>query len=253
MLQATVQRASAGVVVGLSLLFFLGVGPARADGPCGHDFDGPTACPITTSGTVGGSLAMSKENDYYVFYAEPRTQLTLVITDTESPTCGMPLDPNYHQCSLVLVKLFNARGRFIKQSYYSEPHNGVPVPMVLSRRLHAGGIYYAVVTGVLGSAGPIPYSLGVEGSPNVQYPPPCTVPRLRRDTSLARAKGVVALHHCSVGMVTRARDRRVRRGDVVGLRPRAGTVAPSGAPIGIIVSSGPNAKNRPKRSRHRRR
>ncbi len=246
-----VQR-SCVVLVGAAIAALLGAAPALADGPCGHDFDGPTACPITTSETVAGSLTATFETDYYVFYAQKRTALTLTINDTEDPTCG-----SSYLCSDVLVKLYDRRGNFIQVSNESKPLNGVPDPVVLTHRLRVAGIYYAVVTGVVSSPGPIPYSLTVAGSPNVQYPPPCTVPRLRRDTSLARARGVLALHHCSVGKVIGARDGRVRIGDVVGLRPRAGTVAPSGAPIAIIVSSRPKPsvhhRHRGKARAHRRR
>lgn len=240
-----VQRAFWGVAAAL-ILTLLGAAPAGAYGPCGTNFDGPTACPITTSpATVGGTLASSPEKDYYVFYARRHTQLSLAATDTEDPSCD--LLSSVH-CSIVQVALYDRKGNVLAMSGYSGPQNGVAsLPAGLSRRL-AGGIYYAVVSGVLFSSGPIPYSLSVNGSPNVQYPPPCIVPKLRHNTGLARAKRLLARHGCGVGKIRHQVDRRVRRGDVIGFRPRAGTVAPFGTRVGILVSG-----RRTRRAHHGRR
>lgn len=254
MFRASVQRVCA--VLGAAVIAaLLSVGTASADGSCGHDFDGPTACPIATSGAVAGSLGATFEKDYFVFYAQRRTHLTLTLTDTEDPTCGIYGEPNLHVCSAVFVQLYNHKGHYIAQSRFSQPQNGVPVSVVLSRSLPAAGVYYAAVTGELNSVGPIPYSLQVNGSPNVQWPPPCTVPRLRRDTSLGRAIGLLRFHHCSAGRVVRVRDARVPRGDVLGLIPRAGTVAAAGAPVVIVVSRGRrhHGQSRPRPAHKRKR
>jgi hypothetical protein len=70
----------------------------------------------------------------------------------------------------------------------------------------------------------------------VRWPPLCTVPKLRHDTSLARAATILRGHYCLLGKIRRVHDRHVKSGDVVGLRPHAGAVEPFHHRVAILVS-----------------
>jgi PASTA domain-containing protein len=67
--------------------------------------------------------------------------------------------------------------------------------------------------------------------------PKCKVPRLIGKT-LARARRMIRVAHCSVGSIRRARSRRAR-GRVVSQRPRAGRVLAATAKVNLVVSRGP--------------
>jgi PASTA domain len=71
-------------------------------------------------------------------------------------------------------------------------------------------------------------------------PPPlplCVVPRVV-GKPLAQAKAAVRRGHCTLGKVSYARSRKVRRGRVLAQRPKAGARLRRGARVNLIVSSG---------------
>jgi eukaryotic-like serine/threonine-protein kinase len=68
--------------------------------------------------------------------------------------------------------------------------------------------------------------------------PVCTVPRLR-GLALAGAKRALAKKGCSLGRVTRAYSRRVRRGRVLAQRPGPGLRLRRGAKVAVVLSRGP--------------
>jgi PASTA domain len=67
--------------------------------------------------------------------------------------------------------------------------------------------------------------------------PKCKVPRLVGKT-LARARRLIRVAHCSVGRIRRVRSKRAR-GRVVSQRPRAGRVLAATAKVNLVVSRGP--------------
>jgi hypothetical protein len=67
--------------------------------------------------------------------------------------------------------------------------------------------------------------------------PPCLVPTLKR-RPVRVAKEAITSHDCSVGKITRATSRSVKRGRVISQRPRAGTRLDRGAKVNLIVSKG---------------
>lgn len=242
MVRATVRRALVGFAASM-IIALLGSASASAAGPCGADFDRHTACPITTSETVAGSLPTTGEQDYYVFYARGRTRLSVTINDTEAPACSFPTLANPVLCSSFNIILLNAKGDRVAFNGLSSPVDGVPIPKTVYARVPAaGGIYFAEADlFVLGTSVPAPYTLTVDGSPNVLWPP-CVVPRLRRDTSLAHAERELVSQHCSVGKIRGIDTPTVPRGRVVSLRPRAGTLAVTGARVELIVSGRPRQR-----------
>jgi subtilisin family serine protease len=68
-------------------------------------------------------------------------------------------------------------------------------------------------------------------------PTACLVPRLRNLT-LVSARRVLARRGCSLGRVTRARSRRVRRGRVIAQRPTPGLRRARGAKVRVTLSRG---------------
>lgn len=223
------------LVAGLACLT-LTAGPALADGYCGHDPSGPTACPIPTSQTVTGTFTKPYESDFFVFFARKGTQLSLTIRDTEDPSCydlSAPTAP----CADAEVQLFDAHGHELAYSGLSTVVNFVPVSASLSHTVHANGVYYAVAYNDTAFAHSYPYSLTAFGSLNVTWPHPCVVPKLRRHSDLGTAKRRLTLSRCSVGRVKRVPS-RAPRGEVVRLAPGAGTIAAPGARVAIVVSRG---------------
>jgi beta-lactam-binding protein with PASTA domain len=68
-------------------------------------------------------------------------------------------------------------------------------------------------------------------------PTACVVPRLRNLT-LVSARRLLAKRGCSLGRVTRARSRRVRRGRVIAQRPAPGLRRARGAKVRVVLSRG---------------
>lgn len=70
-------------------------------------------------------------------------------------------------------------------------------------------------------------------------PPACRVPTLATGTALSKVKQTIVADHCTVGAVTYAYSRTVRKGGLLSLSPASGTKLRSGAPVAARVSSGP--------------
>jgi hypothetical protein len=242
------------VIALLALFFALGgmatrllvAAPAGANGPCGQDSDGNSACPVNSPGDYAGSLTTDNERDYYVFYAHNNTQLSVTVTNTEDPHC--------YVCGFANAILYDSGGNALKQAE-SVPQSGITVPATFDLTLNTTGTYYLVVTpldwtglgiglgrDVNGNPIPTPYTLTVNASPAVQWPPPslrCVVPTFSRNrTSLAAIKRRIRAGHCTVGHITHARSRTVRKGDVIQLNPRPHTRLVSGATVNVIILAG---------------
>jgi len=165
--------------VGVALVLAAGLAwatPSRANGPCGQNFDGNHACGVNSPATYPGSLTTDNESDYYMFSAQPGTGLSVSITDTENPGCSTSFTDS---CGWARVALLDGSGNDLDESASSQPANGITVPGSFSHTLGAN-TYYLVVSGSLGSdsnSNPVatPYTLSVDASPAVQWPPPPAV------------------------------------------------------------------------------
>src|SRR5262249_51557863 len=159
-----------------------GAAPAAANGYCGADPTGVTACPINANGTVSGSISSGSEQDYYVFYAARKTDLQLTVTDTEDPRCSTDFS---YMCAWTTAELIDSRGDQLAHTEFSEPSNGVTVPVSVTKSI-GRGVYYVAVSGYqsAGTLPSVPYQLTVDGNPGVQWPPACIVPRVRSHMSL---------------------------------------------------------------------
>jgi hypothetical protein len=138
---------------------------AVANGPCGGDYDGATACSLSFPATISGSLVTDNESDYYVFTAPKGTELFVTATDTEQPTCTSASDPV--SCGSVEADLYDSQGNSIGESTgSSSPNNNITVPRSFSTTIQSTGTYYLIVSGGLGrdtNSNPtqVPYSLQV--------------------------------------------------------------------------------------------
>ena len=154
--------------------------PAAAAGPCGIDSDTDTACPITaTAASYSGTLTTDGEDDYYVFYAQAGTQLSLTITDTEDPSCAEGSSGSV--CGDVGADLLDANENDLSSTDDSTPMNGARIPTTLTATLQTSGTYYVDISGDLGADGdnnptPVPYTLTVTASPGIQWPSPSLTP-----------------------------------------------------------------------------
>lgn len=258
MAKRTVKRSILGLSVTLAASLFAAV-PASANGPCGQDSNGNAACSVNSPGSYNGTLTTNNERDYYVFYMGRESELAISITDTENPECFPAPWPV--ECGGVGVSLLNAEGEEIERSQESTIVSGITVPKILSHTLQAAGTYYLVVLGGLGrnaqeNPTPVPYTLAVNASPAVQWPPPppplpppplppppppppppsCVVPGFSNHVSLATIERRIRAAHCRVGHVTHTRSRRVHRGDVVALSPGPHRHLANLTPVNIRIS-----------------
>lgn len=240
----------AGCSLGVAAVIALAcAGPAAANGYCGADPTGATACAVTSNSTLAGSISSNSENDYYVFYVAHQTVLQVTINDTEPAQCSTSLA---YSCGSVTADLFDSRGNHLTGTNGSSPNNGIAVPESITQTI-GRGTYYVAVTGFLApyTMPSIPYQLTVDGSPGVQWPPACIVPRLKSKTSLGRAKQLLRNNRCTAGVVRRVHSRKPR-GDVVRLHPGIGSILPYGAPVTIYVSGHPKARRHHKARHHRK-
>jgi hypothetical protein len=132
------------------------------------------------------------------------------------------------------------------------------LPQSWSTIIPATGTYYVKVTGDLGqdsNGNPVdvPYTLTVQASPAVQWPPPppppapaptpppppaaCVVPHYGGVT-LTTIEHRIAANHCTVGAVHYMWDRSVRRGRVAGLSHPPGTRLANATRANIWISRG---------------
>jgi len=66
----------------------------------------------------------------------------------------------------------------------------------------------------------------------------CVVPKVK-GKKLAAAKRVIRKAHCSVGKITKAFSKRVKKGRVISQKPRPGATVPAASPVNLKVSKGP--------------
>lgn len=247
-------RGFIAIVAAVAAVGLIPIAPAGADGPCGQDYTSGTSCPVNSASTPSyqGKIVASNDTDFYVFYAVAGTHLTLTITDTESPTCSTAYTGS---CGRVSVELFDSQANDVGGPGWSQPSSGITVPATWSIIIQSTGVYYAEVSGNLGSdqynnPTDVPYALTVQASPNVQWPParpplnstpaaapPCTVPHYRGAT-LVSVEVRLTNHHCSVGTVHHAYSSSVRRGRVIRLSRKPGKQMADGAVVNIWVSRG---------------
>lgn len=247
--------------VGLPLLLN---SPARANGPCGQNFDGEHACAVNSPYSASGSLVTSNDHDYYVFYASKGTELSVTLRDATNPeTC-----PADETCGNVDVELANSVGNEVGDNYASSDiNNGIVVPGTFNYTIEESGTYYLIVHG-----NEEPYILTVAASPNVvwpappppppppappppepQPPPACVVPALHHDETLARAEDDLVAANCTVGRVTHEHAPHVHNGYVMALNPHSGTHLAHDASVTVTVSSGPAPPPLRRHKHHRRR
>ena len=75
-------------------------------------------------------------------------------------------------------------------------------------------------------------------------PSVCTVPPVKPGSSLGDAKRELSAAGCEAGKVSHIHSKRVHRGKLIRLKPKPGTVLPSGVSVAIVMSSGPPHKHR---------
>ena len=103
-------------------------GPAAANGYCGPDPTGATACPVTTNGTLAGSISSSSEQDYYVFYVAHQTDLQLTVNDVEDAQCSTPTAA--YACGGVGVRSVHSTGHHLGGtlvSFARQRHRSAPI------------------------------------------------------------------------------------------------------------------------------
>lgn len=236
--------------------------PAAADGPCGQDYTGNSACAVNSATTpnYNGTVVANNDTDYYVFYAAANTHLSLTITNDQNPQCD-----NDYSCGGVTAELYDAQADDLGGTNQSYPENGITVPQSWSTILPTTGTYYVEVSGDLGQDSygnpvDVPYTLALQASPAVQWPPPppppaptstapapaptprsprpaCVVPHYRGVT-LATIEHRIAVNHCTVGAVHYMWDRFVRRGRVAGVSHRPGIHLANATRVNIWISRG---------------
>ena len=138
--------------------------------PCGYSF--PSAgCAVNSPAHLTGVLGTDNQGDYYAMYVHPNTELSVTITDTESPSCN--------SCGFAEAGLYDANGNpiYAAMTGSSQPNNGITVPRSFSYTVASGGVYFIEVDGGLGrdannNPASVPYTLQVSASPNVSWPPP---------------------------------------------------------------------------------
>lgn len=248
-----------GVPLTCGAVFAFAARPAFADGPCGQDYTGPTACAINTASVhdYDGTIVANNDVDYYVMYAAKSTHLSLSITDRENPACSNADFPI--QCGEVSIALYDSQGNEVGgPGGGSSARNGITVPLTWSTIISSAGTYYLEVSGDEGSdsngnSTSVPYDLNVAASPNVEWPAPipapapisppaparpaCVVPKYG-GASLNTVKKRIKADHCTVGKVRGEFDKHVRRGQVISLSVRPGRHLRNQAPVGILVSKG---------------
>jgi hypothetical protein len=244
-------------------------GVASANGPCGQNFDGATACHLSFPSTLSGSLITDNESDYYVFSAPRGTELFATLTDTQDPTCS---SSSSISCGGVQAELYDSQGDDLGEGTdWSEPNNNITVPRSFGYTLDSAGTYYLVVTGSLGrdsndNPAPVSYTLDITASPTVQWPrpqppspaptpaspgaePACIVPHFKVGATLGTVERRIIARHCSVGKIKHRASRHIRRRRVTALRPKPGTRLTNHAAVTITISTGRKHKHHKKTHR----
>ena len=157
----------------------LAAGSAAAYGSCGNDYSSNTACGVTSPGSYQGAIQANNERDYYVFFAQGGTNLAASLTDNEDPGCSV--DGSGSTCATGDMVLYDSQGNDIAHSSSQGPNaspvNGINVSASIHQVLDTAGTYYLTVEGdqgtnAMGNPTAMPYTLGVNASPGVYWPPP---------------------------------------------------------------------------------
>ena len=161
---APVRLSAASAALSLAAAVWLTPAPASADGPCGVDATGPTACHIRRDGIYDGSLTPARdaglpadEHDYYVFRARAGTRVTVTLTDAEDTDCALE---GLLICGDLTFAINSQTGNGLTGSIGHGSNGGVATirqensaPVVFPTRVRfrvpRAGRYYIAVAGVL--------------------------------------------------------------------------------------------------------
>ena len=132
-------------VIGTLGAFMLVPAMASANGPCGVNYNGPTACGVTAPTTISGTIVQRQESDYYVFWAPAGTQVATTITDTIAPSCTS----SGNGCGQVSTYLDDSSGESVSGSSSSTSYyyGGVLLTGRDTVTLDHTGTYYLIVNG----------------------------------------------------------------------------------------------------------
>lgn len=244
----------AGVWSALLLIaLLLAAGPAEARGKCGQSIS--HACGISSPGLYSGSVRFGGETTFYKFYARRATVLTMTLVDTgPSEPCAFPTS-----CGQIIGYLYENSRHPLSHVTPTLSHNTLGYPTASTTftvRLPATVTYVWDVAGEpsrdqFGRNVPEPYGFGISvapGNAQVLGAPPTVVRAPRARGSLGAWRRAVVRAHCVVGGVLHVHS-RVRRGQVIGVIPKAGTELAAGTRVYIIVSAG---RSTPRARVHRR-
>lgn len=195
---------------GASLLFATA---AMANGPCGVDYNGPTACGITAPANITGTFlqgpAEDSNHDYYVFWASAGTQISVTVTNEINSACAPIAGYGDYSCGYIDLSLEDSSGNDIAESSTpSRYYNGVLHSGTLITTLTDTGTYYLIAHGGAsndsnGNPHPTPYGLSVvANSGTIQWPapPPCVIPNVYKER-LATVQHQLSTNNCSLGRV----------------------------------------------------
>jgi hypothetical protein len=97
-------------------------------------------------------------------------------------------------------------------------------------------------TGVMSAPATVTIQVAPKSGPGAGGGPggaSCTVPKIKRGASLRAVKKALTAAGCTLGKVKRKHSSKVHRGKLIKLKPKAGTVLDAGAPVKVVLSSGP--------------
>jgi hypothetical protein len=150
---------------------------------------------------------------------------------TVRPAGGAPCGPSYSaDTGSSVVDGYNVNGAFTTTATVTEASAG---NYMLCLWLAASESDSAPIAGPQ----PIPFTVA---APQLPPPPPadCVVPTVPRGTRLAAIERRVVRSHCTIGRISYAYSRSVRRGTVVRLSPGPRTHLANDAGVTIIMSLG---------------
>ena len=193
---APVRLSVAWAALWIAAAVLLTPAPTRADGPCGVDATGPTACHIRRDGIYDGSLTPARdaglpadEHDYYVFRARAGTRVTVTLTDAEDTDCALQ---GLLICGDLTFAINDRMGNGLTGSVGHGSNGGVSTirqensaaavfPTRVRFRVPRTGRYYIAVSGVLernlyenaaSEFAAVPYTLAVTARPALSWPAP---------------------------------------------------------------------------------
>ncbi len=94
-----------------------------------------------------------------------------------------------------------------------------------------------------GNSDPTPaavsFPVGAAPDPDPGPDSTCTVPQVKKGAGPRAAKRKLIAAGCAAGKVSRRHSAKVKRGRLIRLKPKPGTVLPAGSTVAIVLSSGP--------------